>query len=389
MNTMLPALPRTFGRLTDVLSSSLGAITGQDNRLGFAKAKRVVAILVDGLGAQNLKAAGGHAPFLNAALAVAKPAACGFPSTTATSITSFATGLSAGQHGLVGYKVFERVGSESGTGNDGRAANLLTGWGADQNPLEWQPNQTVSELASSSGVQAFVIGPKAYDGSGFTQATMRGAKYLPGKTIDDRIDVAIQLLRENKNDILVYLYIPELDQTAHAFGAESSKWLAALESVDAAAKRLSGALSKADALLLTADHGIVDVPAHAHILLDEVQMDWTRVASVGGDPRVNFIYLQDPTETSAFQAQLQEQLGDSVAVFSKADAVACGLYGANLTAVALERMPDIFALAVKRVALYHRDYAPAKSLQMIGQHGALTPQEMAIPLLGWGAFSSI
>jgi len=386
---MLPALPRTFGRLTDVLSSSLGAITGQGNRLGFAKAKRVVSILVDGLGAQNLKAAGGHAPFLNAALAVAKPAACGFPSTTATSITSFATGLSAGQHGLVGYKVFERPGRGSGISNDGRAANLLTGWGADQDPLEWQPNQTVSELAISGGVQAFVIGPKAYDGSGFTQATMRGAKYVPGKTIDDRIDVATQLLRENKGEILVYLYIPELDQIAHASGVESARWLAGLESVDAAAKRLSGALGKGDALLLTADHGIVDVPAHAHILLDEVKVDWNRVASVGGDPRVNFIYLHESSQTAEIQMQLQAQLGDSVSVFNKAEAVAHGLYGSEPAVVAMERLPDIFALAVKKVALYHREYAPAKSLQMIGQHGALTPQEMAIPLLGWGAFSSI
>ena len=372
-----------------MLASSLGAITGQDNRLGFSRAKRVVAILVDGLGSQNLKAAGGHAPFLNAALAVAKPAACGFPSTTATSITSFATGLSAGQHGVVGYKVFDRTGNEPGTTLAGRSANLLTGWGAQQDPLEWQPNQTVSELAVSNGVEAFVIGPKAYDGSGFTQVTMRGAKYLPGKSIDDRIDVAIQLLRENKNEILVYLYIPELDQTAHASGVDSAKWLAGLESVDSAVKRLSGSLGKGDALLLTADHGIIDVPYHAHILLDEVKVDWARVASVGGDPRVNFIYLHDSAETSAFQSQLQDQLGDSVSVFSKSEAVSLGLYGSEPFGVALERMPDIFALGVKKVALYHRDYAPAKSLQMIGQHGALSPQEMSIPLLGWGAFSSI
>ena len=133
----------------------------------------------------------------------------------------------------------------------------------------------------------------------------------------------------------------------------------------------------------------MDVPTNAHILLDEVKVDWNRVASVGGDPRVNFIYLHESSQTAEIQMQLQAQLGDSVAVFNKAEAVAHGLYGSEPAVVAMERLPDIFALAVKKVALYHREYAPAKSLQMIGQHGALTPQEMAIPLLGWGAFSSI
>jgi len=50
-------------------------------------------------------------------------------------------------------------------------------------------------------------------------------------------------------------------------------------------------------------------------------------------------------------------------------------------------MPDLFAIAVNRTAIYHRDYAPKKSLNMIGQHGSITPEELAIPLLKFGAFA--
>ena len=378
---MLPALPRTFGRLTDVLASSLGAITGEDNRLGFAKASRVIAVLIDGLGAQNLKAAGGHAPFLNQALAVGKPIACGFPSTTATSLTGFATGLWAGEHGIVGYKVFDRTNQV--------AANLLTGWGPEQNPLLWQPNQTVAEKSFTSGVQPYFIGPKAYQESGFTQLTMRGAKYLPAKSIDDRIDQAIQVLSSNRDDALIYLYIPELDQIAHASGSESTKWLAALEDVDAAVKKLVSALGKSDAVLLTADHGIVDVPKHGHVYLDEIDFNWQDVASVGGDPRVNYLYLHEPESAFSMKHTIQSAVGDSVSVFTRQEALAAKLFGANVSDSSLERLPDLFVLATKKVAIYHRDYAPTKSLEMVGQHGALSPQEMAIPLLGWGAFSSI
>ncbi|MEN9989600.1 MAG: hypothetical protein RL508_579 [Actinomycetota bacterium] len=376
---MLPAIPATFGRLSEVFASSLGAISGAGNSLGFRPAKRVIAILVDGLGAQNLKAAGGHAPFLNQALAQTKPISCGFPSTTATSITSFATGLAGGGHGLVGYKVFER--------QLGLSVNLLTGWNADVDPLVWQPNQTVTETAVAAGIAPFVIGPAAYAESGFTQATMRGAKYLSAKTIADRIDRAVALLQQQKDDFLAYLYIPELDQAAHGFGVASDRWLHQLEELDAQVKRLSQALGKTDALLLTADHGVVDVPKHRQLYIDEAAVDWSLAADVSGDPRVNFIYLHEPTLANDFAASLQDSLGDQALALTKQQVIDTGWYG-PLGEPALVRMPDVFALATKQVALYHRNYAPAKSLEMIGQHGALSPAELSIPLLGWGAFGA-
>jgi predicted AlkP superfamily pyrophosphatase or phosphodiesterase len=379
MSTMLPALPNTFGRLSDVFASSLGAITKSDNRLGFRPAKRVIAVLVDGLGAQNLKAAAGHAPFLNQALAVSKPISCGFPSTTATSITSFATGLSAGAHGLVGYKVFDR--------QNMRSANLLTGWGEEQQALTWQPNQTISQRALEQGIGSFVIGPKAYANTGFTSATMRDAQYLAGKTISERVDVAIELLRKKSDDFLVYLYIPELDQAAHTFGSDSSNWLEGVEEVDYQVRRLASALAKSDALLVTADHGIVDVRSENHVYLDEVDVDWGEVLDVSGDPRVNFIYLQDSANTQDFVTSLQTRAPDGIAVLARSTVLAEDWYrGATQTAI--ERMPDVFAIATKQLAMYHRDFAPAKSLEMIGQHGSLSSKELSIPLLGFGAFAA-
>ena len=376
---MLPAIPGTFGRLTDVFASALGAISGVDNRLNFRPARRVICVLVDGLGSQNLKAAAGHAPFLNQAMARTKPISCGFPTTTATSITSFGTGVSAGVHGLVGYKLFDRT--------DQVAFNLLNGWDSVRTPEAWQTQQTVSERAINAGVGSFFIGPKAYEGSEFTRATMRGAKYLPAKGIDDRFEAAARLLRTEKSDFLAYLYVPELDQTAHAIGVASGKWLQDLEDLDASVRNLAAALGKQDALLVTADHGVLDVPANQHIYLDEFGLDWSRVADVSGDPRVNFIYLHDANEAEQVASELQIGLGDKALALTRAQVVAAGWYP-NITDATLRRLPEVFALATKNVALYHREYAPAASLNMIGQHGALSSAELSVPLLGWGAFGA-
>jgi predicted AlkP superfamily pyrophosphatase or phosphodiesterase len=375
---MLPALPANFGRLTDVFVSALGAITGNDNRLKFRSSRRVVSVLVDGLGAYNLKAAGGHAPLLNQALAKTKPISCGFPSTTVTSITSFATGVSAGTHGLLGYKLYDRDG--------GVEFNLLNGWDEVRTPEAWQTSPTVASRALQHGVGAFFIGPAAYADSDFTRATMSGATYRAAKTIADRFDSAIELLNKERSDWLCYLYIPELDQLAHNRGVSSSAWLNALEELEAGMKRLAAALGKSDGALLTADHGVIDVKHHQQIMLDEVQAPWDRVACVAGDPRVNFIYLDEPSGIEEIGGAVQNALGDRALVLRTSDLIGAGWFG-DFQQVNLNRLPELMVLAVKNVALYHRGFAPAASLNMIGQHGGLNPTETAIPLLGFGSLA--
>ena len=374
---MLPALPKSFGRLTDVFASCLGSITGIDNRLSFARSKRVCAILVDGLGAANLRAAAGHAPYLNSALSASKPISCGFPSTTATSITSFATGLTAGQHGFVGYKVFDRVNQQP--------ANLLTGWGVEQNASLWQPQQTISEKSAASGVVTYVVGPAEYAGSGFTEATMRKAQYVGAKTVSDRVDRALCLLN-GKDDCLVYLYVPELDQAAHAYGSDSSIWLQKIEELDSQVRRFTKSLPKEASVCLTADHGIIDVSHDQQIYLDELISDTGKLLDVGGDPRVNFLYLADSQEAPSLASQLNDSLNNRAVALTRQQIIEQNWY-LGLTETAIDRLPEVMVLATKTTAIYHREFAKPKSLQMIGQHGGLSAQELQIPLLGWGNFS--
>lgn len=371
-----------------MFASCLGSITGVDNRLGFRRAERVVAVLVDGLGTFNIRFGAGHAPLLSRKLAESPSIHAGFPSTTATSITSFGTGLPAGQHGIVGYKVLDPE-----TGNP---LNQLTGWSKTFDPLVWQPNQTIAERAVEAGVDAYVIGPAEYANSGFTSLTMRGAKYLPAKSLFDRVEAALSIMTASSAS-LTYLYVPELDQKAHTFGVDSPQWLTALEDLDGAIALLTKSLSQRGfekvGVVLTADHGVVDVPAANQFYLD--QLDIPSLKFVAGDPRANYVYLSDcldAADTEALVQALQEQLdgsaiGRGIKMVSRADVIAAKWFGPVVTQAAESRMPDLFAIAIGRTAIYHRDFAPTKSLSMIGQHGSISPEELAIPLLKFGAFA--
>jgi predicted AlkP superfamily pyrophosphatase or phosphodiesterase len=375
---MLPSVPKSLGRLSDVFISALGSITGLDNRLKLPRANSACVVLVDGLGSYNLKANAGHAPFLARQLEVNGSIHCGFPSTTAASITSFGTGLSAGAHGIIGYQVPNPV--------DGKIFNLLTGWGVGIDPKMWQPHATVAEMAEDLGVAAFVIGPPEYEGSGFSVASMRGATYVAAKTFDERVSKALQVLA-TKQKSLVYLYFPELDQRAHAFGVDSKQWREKLEDLDSAIRDLESGLPRNAGLLLTADHGVIDVARDRHVYLDEYPKELEGLTAVGGDPRVLFLYFNglSDVEQELRAVQLNTAIGSAVAVLTKSQIIASGWYG-DVSTAASERMPQLFVVAIGAWALYHRDHAKPKSLNMIGQHGSISVEEITVPLLRFGAF---
>lgn len=355
--------------------SALGAITGKHNRLALPSVKSACVIMVDGLGSVNLRNRAGHAPRLFAALEKDGSIQVGFPSTTATSLSSFSTGDRPGKHGMVGYQIYDRA--------VGQQINLLTGISGRADASKWQQSRTVSEVAQELSIDCFFVGSAEYENSGFTLATMPAATYKPAKSLQARFDEALKLLSSKKRS-LVYLYIPELDMKAHQFGSKSGEWVEKLEELESELAKFVAKLPDNVGALLTADHGIIDVDSLNHIYLDEYELP--NLVAVGGDPRVLYLYF-DQSPSQVFVDQLQEQLGGRVLVAPKQSLIEAGWFG-DAEDFSIQRMPDIFLVSISDVALYHRDFAKAKSLNMIGQHGSISGQELTVPLLRFGAFQN-
>jgi predicted AlkP superfamily pyrophosphatase or phosphodiesterase len=369
---MLPAAPKTLGRLSDVLVSALEAVSGRPNNLGFKPVKSAIVILVDGLGAANLKAANSHARFLNAQFQD-KPLNTVFPTTTAAALTSFATGVQPNNHGFVGYRVFDRVRNIS--------QNLLSGWTSYNESNGWCLAATISSRAIAQGAQLHFVGLSAYQRSGFTNVIMPDAEYHQADRVADRLRVATQLAATPGN--VIYLYVPELDQTAHAYGVESFEWLNKLEDLDAQLRDAMDGLPSGVGVVLTADHGVVDVPVTGHIDLADIAI--AKPKFVGGDTRNAYLYFNSEREAEDAQAALRDELGELCWICTPAELAESGWLG-ELTEGAAARVPDLYVLARKKVAIYHRDFSSAKSYKMVGHHGSISPEELQIPILRFGAW---
>ncbi len=353
-------------------SASL-ATQGLSNPLALAKTAKAVVILVDGLGSENLRFKPGHAPFLNRRASESKTIDAVFPSTTASSITSLLTGLPVGVHSIVGYSVFDRA--------QGASLNMLTGWDASFEPTMYQPAASIAQKSIEAGVPAYSVGPAEYENSGFTRLNNRGSKYVAARSVSDRFMAAANILKRPESS-LIYLYIPELDQAAHAFGSESLEWLAKLEELDQEVRSFVAAIDSRTSVALTADHGIVNVYPEGQIFLDEIEAP--EILQVGGDPRATFVYLQDVSARSEFISAYRQSLGGHAYVSPKEELIEKGWFGASVSDLARSLMPDVFVLAKTKCAFYHRAFAKPQSLKMIGQHGSVSTTELKVPLLTWG-----
>ncbi len=363
MTTYIAAGPS----LADVGTSAAAAlgVPGFTDRLGIGPCRQVVVCLIDGLGWQSLADHGAYAPRLSAMAGA--PIRAVFPTTTPVGLGSLGTGLLPGAHGLVGASFrYPETGE------------VLTPlhWGGDPVPVAVQPETTVFERVARAGIRMTSVSPAAYRDSGLTRAVLRGADYAPADDIDARVVAAAELLKLGEPSY-TYVYWPELDRVGHEFGVDSAAWRAALVRADTLVGRLLDALVPGSAMVVTADHGMVDCPADARIAVDDDARLMAGVEQIAGEPRARHLYVRDGA-TSDVQAAWQSVLGERALVLTRAELVDGGYFGAVDDAL-LERIGDVMAIARGSTLLASRFDATVSRL--LGQHGGLTSAEVDIPAL--------
>lgn len=371
MSLSLPVDPPRARSLTRVVPEMSAALDGRSE--WFAPARSAIVWVIDGLGAHNLASHTGHARFLAEARTKRDVARTVFPSTTAAALTSLLTGTTPGEHGIVGYRA--RI-----PGTD-HVVNQLRGWDTDGLPHSFQ---RATPLPQTLGRPFFTVTRPMYAGTGFTEVTLGGAQFHGAEDLDERVRLAADLAARHPGS-LTYLYAPDLDAIGHKRGWQSAEWVAALERVDAAARTLAGSLSSGTGLIVTSDHGMVDVPRHRHVLLADGDPLLDGVRLIGGEPRMLHLYTEPGTAADVL-ARWRDTEGERSWVASRAELIASGVMGAVAPEV-YERIGDVVVAPRAGIAYYDDRLSDKGPQKMVGQHGSLTDEERIVPLLRLGAFA--
>ncbi|MFR9777704.1 alkaline phosphatase family protein [Micromonospora sp. MS34] len=373
-----PVAPRYGGgSLADVLPSACAmlGVPGATDLLGLhprlAGVRRVAVLLVDGLGWYQIPTAAPYAPTLaGLTAAVGVPLTAGFPSTTPTSLVSLGTGTASGAHGVLGFTV--RVPDTD------RVLSHIE-WAHDPEPLRWQPVPTWYERARAAGVAVTVVSRPEYAGSGLTLAANRGGDYRGASDVDALAARMLTALAAGAGPTLVSGYHPDLDQRGHLSGVDSVPWRLAVAEVDRLLARLVDGLPPDTALLVTADHGQLNVPDGHRIDLDTDPRLRAGVRVVAGEPRVRYLHVE-PGAAADVVAAWSAVLGDAARVATRDEAVATGWFG-PVPEEHLRRIGDVVVVCRGTYAVVATRSEKPMVSRLVAYHGADTAAEMTIPLL--------
>ena len=352
--------------LTNSIFNALG-VPNTSDLLGLGiGAQRECLILIDGMGQDALDRFADQftifSQLKNQANLIAN-----FPSTTATSLSTLGTGELPGVHGMLGYTV--RV-----PRSDNRLLNALK-WDERVDPVMWQKVPTLFERAVKSGVSVSHVAAKRYEGSGFTQAALRGAKYIGANGLDEMVSAVADALKPQPS--FVYTYLNTLDAAGHSDGVGSDKWLTALQQVAEFISKVISTVPAGTRVWITSDHGMVNSTQQSILGQDNELLK--NVTLIGGEPRARHIYIQEGAESETI-AQWREFYKDQVQVISRDEAIVNNLFGTVVTEDAKERMGDLIAIPNNDLILVD----PARIREetgMVGHHGGVTEIEVNIPLL--------
>ena len=340
--------------------------------------RNLVLLVIDGLGYRYLKEQAGES-FLAAHCRGPITSVC--PSTTATAIPTFLTGLPPQQHGLTGwFTYFSEVGSIV------TVLPYTTRLG--RMPIDDRllpPGQLTGlpPLYDRLSVSSHLVMPDWIADSTFNRAFSGKARIRPYRGgiqgLTRGIRSAVDHGRERN---LVYAYWPEFDSLAHHHGVASEAVRTQLASIDQAIADLAESLAGSDTLLLvTADHGFVDTtPERTLRLSDHPDLADTLMMPLCGEPRLSFCYVH-PERAQRFEAYVHEHLEEAVSLLPSRQLLEEGRFGLGPPHPRLRDRIGHYALVMKENWIITSELPGEQPLSHIGVHGGLSADEMYVPLI--------
>jgi hypothetical protein len=272
-----------------------------------------------------------------------------FPSTTTAHVTTMHTGLPVEDHGLYEWRIYEPT-------LDAITIPLLVPPDAPyaRSLLPDGPS-FYQRLAVRHGATSTVYSPDRFSPSGFDAVALRGATLIPYSDLSD-IDPS-----PPSEKSYTYIYYDLIDTTGHTHGPSSPEFddisLRALDSIYTIFFSPSSTPHPSTLLLLTADHGQIDVHPDRVTYLD------LPGTSPAGSSRDLFLNL-DPSEIPT----LNSLLGDTGTAIESHTLF--GPLGPRLSS----RLPPICILPSPGHQIWLKGHEDVEQ-KFLGHHGGLTPEE--------------
>lgn len=339
-------------------------------------AERVVFVLVDGMGSRILEKAPAGGLLRSHTVADLKAV---FPPTTAAALTTLATARWPGEHAVVcWWHHLPRLGLSVTTlpFTERWSGRSLAGSGVRPEDVYPMPSFWGRMTRST-----LTVLPKQITDSVFSRYAVAETERTGYTGLGEAFDVVATRMASGDGPRFVYLYLPHVDALVHRAGTEDTEVAALLGVLDGQLTRLRAALDDRTRLVVSADHGLVTVPAERQVVLDaNDRLMETLLCPPTGEPTVPILHARPGCEVEA-RRLFTERTGDAFAMLTPDEAEELRLFGPGpLSAEARARLGTYFGVAGEPAAVYTR--SPGGTVKKhVGLHAGLSPAEMWIPLI--------
>ena len=339
-------------------------------------ARHIVLLVIDGLGQRLLEA---HPDCPNLQRHAIASMSSVFPSTTASAITTFMSGLAPAQHGLTGWHMYLEEIAQT------LAILPLTPRGAPPQPIDKALLARLfayPSLFAQLARESWLVTPRSIAGSAFNARHARGATSLTYDSPGEMFAQIAALLNDATAPRYVYAYTADLDSESHRHGSDSEqarRTLAALD--DGFGELLRNAQGSDSWLLVTADHGFIDSPPPRVVSLDDhPQLAALLARPLCGERRAAYCYVA-PDNREAFAAYVGEHLAHCAELRLSAELIDAGWFGPPPYHPQLAARVGDYTLVMKDEWTIKDQLPGEKQHRMLGVHGGVSSDEMTVPLI--------
>ncbi len=212
------------------------------------EAETINFILADGLGYENLMS-------LETSLKdnIKKIINTTFPSSTNVALTTFAMMSHPIDHGIIGYYMYDK--SNFGL------INALN-WNSENELLlnndHFKNQESIWKKFKSFNTHVSNFQPENLVGSSLSNFLYEKSSTVPYKTIENLIEMLSEAsFLENRFN---FIYYPNVDIAGHIFGVYSAEWELEIKKFEEAVERISQASNKKTTTIISADHGLCNIP---------------------------------------------------------------------------------------------------------------------------------
>ena len=311
------------------------------------------------------------------------------PSTTCAALTTYWTGSSAAEHGIMGYEMWLK--------EYGVAANMIEhkpityqGKGGNLSlagflPESFLPVGSITEKYLDQGVEIHAFQHYAIIHSGLSRMFMGNAERHPIVTAQD-MWISIRELIESRSGTRKYVwaYWDHLDGISHLHGPDSERAKAEFVAFsksfeDYFIKELDQKSLKDTLIVLTADHGQITTDRDNGIYDLKNHPEFTSMLHMlpTGENRLAYLYLK-PGKKDTVKDYIHANWPDGFTLVDPERALEKDLFGPG------DPHPDIFNRIGDLIAVAKGDaywWWAAKENPLIGRHGGMSDQEMLVPFL--------